>query len=58
VIGRAVDALLAAAEELPPDVQVERLDQGIRLSGRGLLRRWAEDARLYQLVGDAERRLR
>jgi hypothetical protein len=58
MIGRALEALEAAAGELPPDIVVERLEDGIRLSGRGLLRRWAGDARLHRLVAEAERRLR
>jgi hypothetical protein len=57
MIGRAVDALAAAAE-LPADIRVERLESGIRLSGRGLLRRWADDPQLHLLAADAARRLR
>jgi hypothetical protein len=58
MIGRAVDALAAAASEAPPDVIVERLPEGIRLTGRGLLLRWAADPRLHHLVADAARRVR
>ncbi|WP_420142879.1 hypothetical protein [Sphingomonas sp.] len=58
MIGRAVDALTAAASEAPPDVTIERLPEGIRLTGPGLLRRWAADPRLHHLVADAARRMR
>ena len=35
-----------AAEDVPPGVLVEAGEQGVILSGRGLLRRWLGDARL------------
>jgi hypothetical protein len=41
MITRAIDALETAAGELPADIQVERMADGIRLTGRGLVRRWA-----------------
>jgi hypothetical protein len=58
MITRAIDALETAAGELPADIQVERMADGIRLTGRGLVRRWAADPRLHQLTAEAERRLR
>ena len=36
----------AARDELPGDIGVERVDEGIVLRGRGLARRMLDDARL------------
>jgi hypothetical protein len=41
----ALDAVEVAARELP-DVMVEREGDAIVIRGRGLLRRWLDDARL------------
>ena len=41
----ALDAVEVAARELP-DVMVERDGDAIVIRGRGLLRRWLDDARL------------
>jgi hypothetical protein len=45
VAGAALDAVEVAAREFP-DVMVEREGDAIVIRGRGLLRRWLEDARL------------
>lgn len=41
---RVIDRL--AQTETPEGVDIERLDDGVRLSGRGLKRRMIEDAQL------------
>lgn len=40
----------AARDELPPDVGVERIDGGVAIFGRGVLRRFLFDARLRGLA--------
>lgn len=39
----------AAIEELPPDLGVERVDDGVAVAGRRLMRRLIDDARLRGL---------
>ncbi len=43
-IGEILDDLMAA--DLPPGLSAERVDGGVAIQGRGLLRRLAYDARL------------
>lgn len=45
---RALAERLAAV--VPADVRVEATEDGVRLSGRGLARRFALDARLRNLI--------
>jgi hypothetical protein len=50
-VAEVVDALVASAEaELPPGLAVERMDDGVGISGRGLARRLAFDGRLRGLT--------
>jgi hypothetical protein len=54
---RAIGRLEAeAAETLPRDVTVERVPDGLRLTGRRLRLRWITDARLRDLAWLAGRR--
>ena len=50
---RALGERMAAA--LPRGIRVEESDEGVRLSGRGLARRVALDARLRGLVEELRR---
>jgi hypothetical protein len=57
-VERAIARLLSATRDLPGDISAEHAGDRVRLQGRGLLRRWAEDPRLHLLTASAERRRR
>jgi len=54
---RARREALAAelAQALPKDMQIEAAEEGVRLSGRGLVRRYALDPALRWLIGEKTR---
>ena len=54
---RARRAALARAlgEALPRGIRAEAVEEGVRLSGRGLAQRYARDAALRWLIGEKMR---